>query len=800
MSARIDPPAGAGPARGGRPLPGLSLLPPEDRLSAELPRQVASRALAEAAIIVIWGWLATALLRPLVVPEAFDLPVYLAVLGGIAAVAGLYLLPAVRRSVLLVSVTGATLLTMAAAIAVFDVLSAPLSPANPALSLVGAASLVTGLVIGSWTGALTVLALALWHAWWELGSPAAGTAGLHAASVLTAFTNYVGARFVARSLAGSARQVGELVTRLLTEQRADELRVVRENSRTAARTDVHDTVLTTLSGIGAGWLDAADREALRAELQRDAERLADERGNTPAADSVDLRAALTAMVSGGRFASLQVRVDAPRPVLVDAVAADTVLLATREALVNVVKHAGVDTARVELCDEDGELRVAVRDAGIGFDPAAPSPGLGLRGLSVRVEDAGGRATVVSAPGDGTTVHLALPHRPARAVPVLWSAEGPRRGAMGLTVVASGAAALAFANQLPTYTVVAPQVAALTLVLAGDALAVGVLARRRRLPGWLSTLLVVRIPVVLLLSGVTLPGCASMGFQLFAGGGQVVVCVVITLLRPAREALAAVVAYGIGYGAVAAPLVAAGEGCAITALNQTSTALTYVLAGIWFTRALRRHGAIASDVLLAEERLLTTRTAQEVRAAERRRLLPVVRDIVDDTVEGLASGRLDPAAPEVRRRCRRDAQLVRSFLTQAGDGDDLITGLFERAVMLRDHGIDVAVRGTLPHATVAEPARAALLAAVDALIRAVTVSPWRGDGWTTVLRLERDVLVTVVLRGAAATLPAHRVAAVLADDPAAGLSVDRVEAVDDDLSVTCRLGLSARRSGSTGGHR
>jgi signal transduction histidine kinase len=84
----------------------------------------------------------------------------------------------------------------------------------------------------------------------------------------------------------------------------------------------------------------------------------------------------------------------------------------QEALLNVVKHADVDSAEVGLDVSETEVRASVRDAGPGFDPATVKPekgrhvGLGL--LRERVRLAGGSLEVESAPGQGTRLTLRLP--------------------------------------------------------------------------------------------------------------------------------------------------------------------------------------------------------------------------------------------------------------------------------------------------------------------------------------------------------------------------------------------------------
>lgn len=88
----------------------------------------------------------------------------------------------------------------------------------------------------------------------------------------------------------------------------------------------------------------------------------------------------------------------------------------REMLLNIVKHAGVNEARVEVAmDESQRLRVTVSDSGCGFDPKAQAAnaagcdgGFGLFSIRERVSLLGGEMTVASAPGAGSTFCLAVP--------------------------------------------------------------------------------------------------------------------------------------------------------------------------------------------------------------------------------------------------------------------------------------------------------------------------------------------------------------------------------------------------------
>jgi signal transduction histidine kinase len=87
---------------------------------------------------------------------------------------------------------------------------------------------------------------------------------------------------------------------------------------------------------------------------------------------------------------------------------------TQEALSNIRKHARADHAWVTMDGtEDGQVRLRVRDNGVGFDAAlasrlAAEGHFGLAGMRERVTFVGGRFDVRSTPGQGTTVEVAIP--------------------------------------------------------------------------------------------------------------------------------------------------------------------------------------------------------------------------------------------------------------------------------------------------------------------------------------------------------------------------------------------------------
>jgi signal transduction histidine kinase len=86
----------------------------------------------------------------------------------------------------------------------------------------------------------------------------------------------------------------------------------------------------------------------------------------------------------------------------------TVYRVAQEALTNVARHSGATTATVQVADQEGTVRLEVRDHGCGFTPEGTARGFGLVGMQERAALAGGRLQVESVPGDGTRVVAEFP--------------------------------------------------------------------------------------------------------------------------------------------------------------------------------------------------------------------------------------------------------------------------------------------------------------------------------------------------------------------------------------------------------
>jgi signal transduction histidine kinase len=216
----------------------------------------------------------------------------------------------------------------------------------------------------------------------------------------------------------NARLQAELRARL-AELQASRARLVEvtEAERRRIERDLHDGTQQRLVSIAmslalAESKLAADRPAVEPVLReaRDAlavalEELREltqgirpailvERGLAAALDDLRRRAALPVR--------LEVAIGVRLPEQVEAAA----YFVASEALANVAKHSHATEARLAASASAGTLVVQVADDGIGG--AAAGAGSGLRGLADRVEAHGGRLTVSSPPGRGTTLRAELP--------------------------------------------------------------------------------------------------------------------------------------------------------------------------------------------------------------------------------------------------------------------------------------------------------------------------------------------------------------------------------------------------------
>jgi signal transduction histidine kinase len=156
------------------------------------------------------------------------------------------------------------------------------------------------------------------------------------------------------------------------------------------------------AALGQIELSIRNLQALITELRPAA---LDQIGLLPALETLVMRASATSGLHIDYNAALGA--DAGR---LDPEIERTLYRLIQEALTNVMKHADASRVRLELGEADGWLKVSVEDDGRGFDTGQLSVGFGLVSMQDRVGLVGGRVSVDSTPGAGTTVRAEIPAR------------------------------------------------------------------------------------------------------------------------------------------------------------------------------------------------------------------------------------------------------------------------------------------------------------------------------------------------------------------------------------------------------
>lgn len=190
----------------------------------------------------------------------------------------------------------------------------------------------------------------------------------------------------------------------LAAGRTERIRLA-ERAEIAAR--VHDSVLQTLALVQKHAADSSRVTALARRQERELRRWLYGSGygsSVTFADALADAVADTEEAHGIRI-ELASAGDAP---LDDSLT--QLVLAAREAMTNAAKHSTADEISVYAEAGAETVAVFVRDRGVGFDLACVAPdrrGI-TQSIEARMARAGGTATIVSRPGDGTEVELSLP--------------------------------------------------------------------------------------------------------------------------------------------------------------------------------------------------------------------------------------------------------------------------------------------------------------------------------------------------------------------------------------------------------
>jgi signal transduction histidine kinase len=209
---------------------------------------------------------------------------------------------------------------------------------------------------------------------------------------------------------GGARQADAIIAAGLATERQIRAEEARRADEREQHRQLHDTVLSTLTMVAAGAF-AEPSPALTAQTARDL-RVLQELADAPVvpgglAPLTDLGPKLERAATSTDDLAVRLKL---APVTVPSPVADQLVACVGEALRNVERHARTGQAEVVVTGGAGWAVVKITDRGRGFDPAVTPPSRrGIReSITGRMLAVGGRASIASRPGAGTTVTVSWP--------------------------------------------------------------------------------------------------------------------------------------------------------------------------------------------------------------------------------------------------------------------------------------------------------------------------------------------------------------------------------------------------------
>ena len=204
---------------------------------------------------------------------------------------------------------------------------------------------------------------------------------------------------------------------------AEALAIAQERNRLAR--ELHDSVAQTLYGLTL-QAEAANRKLAAGQLDAVADYLGFFRDSAqqtlletrllifelrpPILDEVGLATALQTRLEAVESRSgLDYQLDLDVVERLPSHVETGLYRITLEALNNILKHAQASQVTLSLKQYGEQIRLEIRDDGVGFDPEAQLPhGYGLQGMRERAEQLGGSFNLQSEPKVGTTIIVETP--------------------------------------------------------------------------------------------------------------------------------------------------------------------------------------------------------------------------------------------------------------------------------------------------------------------------------------------------------------------------------------------------------
>jgi signal transduction histidine kinase len=225
------------------------------------------------------------------------------------------------------------------------------------------------------------------------------------------------------------RRLVEQRTEQLRHQTRERERIERQHAIEAERSriarDLHDDLGSSLTEIGVLANTGQLAQRHNSYLPPMFEMIANKAKNLiasldvivwavdPAENSLQSLADYLSGYTGEYFAHTRIRCRFKVPVAFPSITLDghvrhELFLSVKEALNNVVRHAGATEVEFQMAVVDNTLDIVIADNGKGFAPGTGPEGYGLENLSGRLNKLGGRCLVESCVGGGTTIKIHLP--------------------------------------------------------------------------------------------------------------------------------------------------------------------------------------------------------------------------------------------------------------------------------------------------------------------------------------------------------------------------------------------------------
>ena len=378
----------------------------------------------------------------------------------------------------------------------------------------------------------------------------------------------------------------------------------------------------------------------------------------------DGRSPVPGIAAAAELATVTVDLTVEGEAAVPAHVAEALAGAVGEALRNVHRHAGVDTATVLVRTSKSAVHVEVADRGAGFTAAGSRfETLGV-GSSIigRIADIGGAVSITSSQGTGTVVRLTWPAPAAGAAAVttpgqLLDVAGTRTGMLWAVCVPQLVFSLV-QDGLHHGDVGSPGwvFAGLLLVTVATFGSVALLMRRS-MQWWMSLMLGVSAVGVVVAGGWTLRSTAQLDVSYFAAGAGAPAVCLMALFRPICESM--VTAAVVFVAVVAMVLRVGGEWSAVGRALPAVTSGVIAVGAVLCVRLMLQ--AMGRDLWRDNEvrRQTTSLQAQlAVRESVIAGRLERVGQWTLPFLAGIADGSYDLHQPRVRQRASVLEAMVR----------------------------------------------------------------------------------------------------------------------------------------------